>query len=144
MKETIVGYNKEVDLIERVLNSLVGTQNSSIFDKLCIKCNTLFNKMAVHKPKELSLEDIKDLIAVLKRLLKDMLTLSMYKSYLISVINENYIALQQEEQKREVTPVVDTTSAPEVEEASLDEVAETKTNDVKKLEFIKPDLRDAA
>lgn len=144
MKDTIAGYNKEVDLIERVLNSLVGTQNSSVFDKLCIKCNTLFNKMAVHKPKELSLEEIKDLIAVLKRLLKDMLTLSMYKSYLISVINENYIALQQEEQKREAISTQDTAPALKAEEVSLDEVAETKTNDVKKLEFIKPDLRDAA
>ena len=41
MEEKIISFNQELDAINLVLEKLVTKQNSSVYDKLCLKCNAL-------------------------------------------------------------------------------------------------------
>lgn len=97
MNERFQKYSNELNNIGRVLDKLVTKQNSSVFDKLCIKCNDLFMSIAAEDTKNMKDSDIRTIIALLKQLLDYCIKLSMYKQYLISVIEENVQILQQRE-----------------------------------------------
>lgn len=95
MKEKIASYNSELNNIKLVVDKLVTKQNSSVFDKICKMCSDLFDKICDYDPKELSLDNIKDLIDILKRLLELCQTLKNYKDYLVGVVNQNIQDLNQ-------------------------------------------------
>lgn len=100
MQETLASFKTELDSIETVLNKLVTKQNSTVFDKLCIKCNILFENISALDSKTLKKEDISSLIEHLKRLRSICSQLSAYKEYLITVINNNIMALQAMEKEK--------------------------------------------
>ena len=50
MKEKIETFNKEVNSISEVLEKLLTKQNSSVFDKLCVKCNDLLERIKSFYP----------------------------------------------------------------------------------------------
>ncbi len=89
MKEKIASYNSELNNIKLVVDKLVTKQNSSVFDKICKMCSDLFDKISDYDPKELSIENIKDLIDILRRLLELCQTLKNYKDYLVGVVTQN-------------------------------------------------------
>lgn len=134
MNGKIIEYNKELDNISAVLEKLVTKQNASVFDKLCVKCNDLFNKISANDTTSLSVAEIHSLIDVLKRLLDCCIKLKMYKEYLVTVINSNIISMQQQANEKEVSSDLPTP-----------EVKETKQKDnVVKLNLVNEGLKDAA
>lgn len=89
MKEKIASYNAELNNIKLVVDKLVTKQNASVFDKICKMCNDLFAKICDYDPKDLSLDNIKELIDILSRLLELCQKLEIYKQYLIGVVTQN-------------------------------------------------------
>lgn len=89
MKEKIASYNAELNNIKLVVDKLVTKQNSSVFDKICKMCSDLFDRISDYDPKDLSIENIRELIDILRRLLEICQTLKNYKDYLVGVVNEN-------------------------------------------------------
>lgn len=96
MSEKINMFNTELDSINLVLEKLVTRQNSSVFDKLCIKCNGLLDKIIDSTQEITTLEERRQVISTLKRLREIAVRLSEYKQYLIATIDENIKALEEE------------------------------------------------
>lgn len=105
MDERIASYNTELDNISLVLDKLLGKQNSSVFDKLCVKCDNLFMNVAAIDPKEITPEERKSIIGVLKRLLGICQKLKNYRDYLVSVITQNIARFEQENETLNNEPV---------------------------------------
>ena len=89
MSEKISMFNIELDSIELVLGKLVTRQNSSVFDKLCIKCNGLLDKIIDSTPEIITSEERRQVISTLRRLRDAAVRLSEYKQYLIATIDNN-------------------------------------------------------
>lgn len=96
MSEKISMFNTELDSINLVLEKLVTRQNSSVFDKLCIKCNGLLDKIIDSTQEITTSEERRQVIATLRRLREIAVRLSEYKQYLIATIDENIKALEEE------------------------------------------------
>lgn len=97
MLANIEKWNQELGDINKVLEKLLEKQNSSVFDKLCAKCNSLCESIfAVIKP-GLSLDDIHALRELLIDIRKTCVTLSEYKKYLIAMIDQNLLNLSLQE-----------------------------------------------
>ncbi len=99
MEEKIKSYQSELDKIQTVLDKLVTKQNSSVCDKLCIMCNSLFERIIDYKKEELTESHRSGLIEVLKRLREICIKLKNYQDYLIGVISENIDNLQTSGEK---------------------------------------------
>lgn len=97
MSEKINMFNIELDSIELVLGKLVTRQNSSVFDKLCIKCNSLLDKIIDSTPEIITSEERRQVISILRRLRDAAVRLSEYKQYLIATIDNNIKTLEEEE-----------------------------------------------
>lgn len=96
MSEKINMFNIELDSIELVLGKLVTRQNSSVFDKLCIKCNGLLDKIIDSTPEIITSEERRQVISILRRLRDAAVRLSEYKQYLIATIDNNIKTLEEE------------------------------------------------
>lgn len=96
MSEKISMFNTELDSINLVLEKLVTRQNSSVFDKLCIKCNGLLDKIIDSTQEITTSEERRQVIATLRRLREIAVRLSEYKQYLIATIDENIKTLEEE------------------------------------------------
>lgn len=96
MSEKISMFNTELDSINLVLEKLVTRQNSSVFDKLCIKCNGLLDKIIDSTQEITTSEERRQVIATLRRLREIAVRLSEYKQYLIATIDENIKALEED------------------------------------------------
>lgn len=96
MQEKINNFNLEIDSINVVIDKLVTKQNSSVFDKLCIKCNALLDKIIDATENIVTREERQSIISVLRRLRSSAQVLSDYKSYLITAIDENIRELSSE------------------------------------------------
>ena len=96
MSEKINMFNIELDSINLVLEKLVTRQNSSVFDKLCIKCNGLLDKIIDSTQEITTSEERRQVIATLRRLRDAAVRLSEYKQYLIAAIDNNIKALEEE------------------------------------------------
>ncbi len=96
MSEKISMFNTELDSINLVLEKLVTRQNSSVFDKLCIKCNGLLDKIIDSTQEITTSEERRQVIATLRRLREIAVRLSAYKQYLIATIDENIKALEED------------------------------------------------
>lgn len=96
MSEKISMFNTELDSINLVLEKLVTRQNSSVFDKLCIKCNGLLDKIIDSTQEITTSEERRQVIATLRRLREVAVRLSEYKQYLIATIDENIKTLEEE------------------------------------------------
>lgn len=96
MSEKISMFNIELDSIKLVLGKLVTRQNSSVFDKLCIKCNGLLDKIIDSTPEIITSEERRQVISILRRLREAAVRLSEYKQYLIATIDNNIKALEEE------------------------------------------------
>lgn len=96
MSEKLSMFKMELDSINLVLDKLVTKQNSSVFDKLCIKCNDLLDKIIAVIPEINSSLEIQSVIDILKSLRSSAVKLSDYKQYLIATINANLATLQEE------------------------------------------------
>lgn len=96
MSEKISMFNIELDSIELVLGKLVTRQNSSVFDKLCIKCNGLLDKIIDSTPEIITSEERRQVISILRRLRDAAVRLSEYKQYLIATIDNNIKVLEEE------------------------------------------------
>lgn len=96
MSEKISMFNIELDSIELVLGKLVTRQNSSVFDKLCIKCNGLLDKIIDSTPELITSEERRQVISILRRLRDAAVRLSEYKQYLIATIDNNIKVLEEE------------------------------------------------
>ena len=96
MSEKINMFNIELDSIELVLGKLVTRQNSSVFDKLCIKCNGLLDKIIDSTPEIITSEERGQVISILRRLRDAAVRLSEYKQYLIATIDNNIKTLEEE------------------------------------------------
>ncbi len=96
MSEKINLFNIELDSINLVLEKLVTRQNSSVFDKLCIKCNGLLDKIIDSTQEITTSEERRQVIATLRRLRDAAVRLSEYKQYLIATIDNNIKALEEE------------------------------------------------
>lgn len=96
MSEKINMFNTELDSINLVLEKLVTRQNSSVFDKLCIKCNGLLDKIIDSTQEITTSEERRQVIATLRRLREIAVRLSEYKQYLIATIDENIKAIEEE------------------------------------------------
>lgn len=102
MEEKIINFNREMDAINLVLEKLITKQNSSVFDKLCIKCNALLNRIIASSNEITTMEERIKVIDVLKRLREYALKLSNYKEYLIATINQNIANLEQEQARQNI------------------------------------------
>ena len=96
MSEKINMFNIELDSINLVLEKLVTRQNSSVFDKLCIKCNGLLDKIIDSTQEITTSEERRQVIATLRRLREAAVRLSEYKQYLIATIDNNIKTLEEE------------------------------------------------
>lgn len=96
MSEKISMFNIELDSINLVLEKLVTRQNSSVFDKLCIKCNGLLDKIIDSTQEITTSEERRQVIATLRRLRDAAVRLSEYKQYLIATIDNNIKAIEEE------------------------------------------------
>lgn len=142
MKEHLKVFDAELDGIKLVLDKLVTKQNSSVFDKLCGKCNDLFadfnSKVTVEKA--IAESSVSECIQFLKRLLDVCKKLQDYKMYLIEVITQNI-----GEYQRQVAQVTEQTVVSEVAPVSLDEVNNVvKFDKPKTLDLTNQETRNAA
>ena len=96
MEEKIISFNKELDAINLVLEKLVTRQNSNVYDKLCLKCNALLNRIIASSNEITTSQERREVIDTLKRLRGYAVKLSNYKEYLIAAINHNIATLEQE------------------------------------------------
>lgn len=96
MSEKINMFNIELDSINLVLEKLVTRQNPSVFDKLCIKCNGLLDKIIDSTQEITTSEERRQVIATLRRLRGIAVRLSEYKQYLIATIDNNIKTLEEE------------------------------------------------
>lgn len=106
MNQKIAEYRENIKNIRMVLDKLVKTVNSSVFDKLCVKCEDVFLNIASNSPQEMSSEERREIIAVLNELLDCCKTLSSYKVYLENAVTATLAQLQNAENNvvREETP----------------------------------------
>lgn len=94
MNEKISMFNAELNAINIVLNKLVTKQNSSVFDKLCIKCNNLLNNIDLAIPEIKTVEEKNSMLSVLRGLREAASKLSVYREYLIASINAKMETIQ--------------------------------------------------
>lgn len=137
MQEKISIFKKDLDNIELVLSKLKEKQNSSVFDKLCVKCNALLENISNEDPLKMNIMELEEMISFLKRFRSVAKTLQEYKLYLINVIEQN-INLY-EETKEEVTLASDQ----ELAIIDNDEILNSPVNDVYKLIYTKDSQRAA-
>ena len=102
MEEKIISFNQELDAINLVLEKLVTKQNSSVYDKLCLKCNALLNRIIASSNEITTSQERREVIDTLKRLRGYAVKLSDYKEYLIAAINQNIAALEQEQVRQNI------------------------------------------
>ena len=102
MEEKIISFNQELDAINLVLEKLVTKQNSSVYDKLCLKCNALLNRIIASSNEITTSQERREVIDTLKRLRGYAVKLSNYKEYLIAAINQNIAALEQEQVRQNI------------------------------------------
>lgn len=105
MKEQLNALNVELNGIKTVLDKLMTKQNSSVFDKLCGKCNDLFNDFNSKITVERAVEEgsVAECIQFLKELLNVCKKLRDYKMYLIEVITQNIGQFEQQENVPTIT-----------------------------------------
>ena len=102
MEEKIISFNQELDAINLVLEKLVTRQNSNVYDKLCLKCNALLNRIIASSNEITTSQERRKVIDTLKRLRGYAVKLSNYKEYLIAAINHNIATLEQEQVRQNV------------------------------------------
>lgn len=102
MEEKIISFNQELDAINLVLEKLVTKQNSSVYDKLCLKCNALLSRIIASSNEITTSQERREVIDTLKRLRGYAVKLSNYKEYLIAAINQNIAALEQEQVRQNI------------------------------------------
>lgn len=95
MQEKIGLFNAELASINLVLDKLVTRQNSSVFDKLCIKCNGLLNNISSAIPEISTSEERNQIKDILIRMRESAIKLSNYKEYLIASINNNISKIEE-------------------------------------------------
>lgn len=142
MKEHLKGFNAELDGIKMVLDKLLTKQNSSVFDKLCGKCNDLFADFNSKVTVETAVAEgcVSECIQFLKQLLDVCKKLQDYKVYLIEVITQNISEYQRQE-----VQVSETNTVSEVSPVSIEEANNVvKFDKPKSLELTNQDTRSAA
>lgn len=106
-------FHEQIANIQLVVDKLVTKQNASVYNKIGTKIEVLFNSINAIDVKSAPVEDIRNLIDLLKKLRETCVTLSSYKQYLLSVLPETVNRLEGTVPQVE-TPEVDVT--PQVQE----------------------------
>lgn len=75
------GFRNELNDITRVTSKLLETNNKDVFNKLCFSCLSFYNKV-ISQPKNVIDENRKEIIAILKELKQQVLTLKSFGEYL--------------------------------------------------------------
>lgn len=120
-------FHEQLANIQLVVDKLVTKQNASVFNKIGTKVEVLFNSINAIDVKSAPIEDIRNLIDLLKKLRETCVTLSSYKQYLLSVLPETVNRLENNVPNVEI-PEVDVT--PQVQE----EVSNGKTLELSNME----------
>lgn len=120
-------FHEQLANIQLVVDKLVTKQNASVFNKIGTKMEVLFNSINAIDVKSAPIEDIRNLIDLLKKLRETCVTLSSYKQYLLSVLPETVNRLENNVPNVEI-PEVDVT--PQVQE----EVSNGKTLELSNME----------
>ena len=87
-------FHEQLANIQMVVDKLVTKQNASVYNKVGTKLEVLFNDISAIDLKSAPIEDIRNLIGLLKKLRETCITLSSYKQYLISVIPQTVDKLE--------------------------------------------------
>lgn len=106
-------FHEQLANIQLVVDKLVTKQNASVFNKIGTKVEVLFNSINAIDVKSAPIEDIRNLIDLLKKLRETCVTLSSYKQYLMSILPDTVDKLENNIPQIE-TPEVDVT--PQVQE----------------------------
>lgn len=106
-------FHEQLANIQLVVDKLVTKQNASVYNKIGTKIEVLFNSINAIDVKSAPVEDIRNLIDLLKKLRETCVTLSNYKKYLVSIIPETVNRLESVSPQEE-TPEIDVT--PQVQE----------------------------
>lgn len=93
MLNSLQGYKADLDAMVPVKNVLFQKQNSSVFDKLCVKLNNLFARFCQEfdslNIKKMNFEELASAKDFLTALLEFAKSMRDYKAYLISVVQQN-------------------------------------------------------
>lgn len=106
-------FHEQLANIQLVVDKLVTKQNASVYNKVGTKLEVLFNSINAIDVKSAPIEDIRNLIDLLKKLRETCVTLSSYKQYLLSILPDTVDKLESNVPQVD-TPEVDVT--PQVEE----------------------------
>jgi hypothetical protein len=88
-------FYKQIDEIQTVVNKLITKQNGSVYNKIGTKTEVLFNSISQIDVKNAPVEDIRSIIDMLKKLKGICLTLSAYKKYLETILDDSINNLSQ-------------------------------------------------
>ena len=107
-------FHDQLANIQLVVDKLVTKQNASVYNKIGTKIEVLFNAIDAIDMKSAPVEEIRNLIDLLKKLRETCITLSSYKQYLMSVLPQTVDKLEGATQTQ--TSEVDVT--PQVQEVN--------------------------
>lgn len=104
-------FHEQLANIQLVVDKLLTKQNASVYNKIGTKIEVLFNSINAIDVKNAPIEEIRNLIDLLKKLRETCITLSSYKKYLLSVLPGVVNNLEESISQNEVQSV-----APQVQE----------------------------
>ena len=102
-------FHEQLSSIQLVVDKLLTKQNASVYNKIGTKIEVLFNSINAIDVKNAPIEDIRNLIDLLKKLRETCVTLSSYKKYLLSVLPNVVSNLEEslpQSEAQSVTPQV--------------------------------------
>ena len=102
-------FHEQLSSIQLVVDKLLTKQNASVYNKIGTKIEVLFNSINAIDVKNAPIEDIRNLIDLLKKLRETCVTLSSYKKYLLSVLPNVVSNLEEslpQNEAQSVTPQV--------------------------------------
>ena len=102
-------FHEQLSSIQLVVDKLLTKQNASVYNKIGTKIEVLFNSINAIDVKNAPIEDIRNLIDLLKKLRETCITLSNYKKYLLSVLPNVVSNLEEslpQSEAQSVTPQV--------------------------------------
>lgn len=113
-------FHEQLANLQLVVDKLITKQNASVYNKVGTKLEVLFNAINAIDVKSAPVEDIRNLIDLLKKLRETCMTLSSYKQYLISVIPQTTDKLESAIQSQagdiantNQDPIVESVDAPQ-------------------------------
>lgn len=104
-------FHEQLANIQLVVDKLLTKQNASVYNKIGTKIEVLFNSINAIDVENAPIEEIRNLIDLLKKLRETCITLSSYKKYLLSVLPGVVNNLEESISQNEVQSV-----APQVQE----------------------------